>query len=193
MISAPNFDVTAINISGITPLICHRFSEKERAKLDQPKTSKKAPREARDPDGDYKRSMYVMEDGRYGFPAAAFRLAMVRAAKHIDGLDMTSARVLFVVIADGRTEAGEECVALVGEPQMREDVVRVQRGGSTRRYRGEFLDWAATVRIRYDADLIGPDSLASLLIRAGMTVGVGEWRPEKNGTYGQFTIEGQSQ
>ena len=56
------------------------------------------------------------------------------------------------------------------------------------RYRPEFPEWSATLNIEYDDDNITSDAIASLLYRAGMSVGVGDWRPERNGDFGRFEI-----
>ena len=42
--------------------------------------------------------------------------------------------------------------------------------------------------IRYDADKITPEQIANLLNHGGQTIGVGEWRPQKNGTLGMFHV-----
>jgi hypothetical protein len=44
------------------------------------------------------------------------------------------------------------------------------------------------LKIEYDEDNISASSIASLLSRAGMSVGVGEWRPEKSGDFGRFKL-----
>jgi hypothetical protein len=188
-VQAPTVKRCQFNIVGITPLICHRFDEKARKMmLDKQQKKASSVKVAKDPEQDYLRSLYVMEDGRYGFPVTGLKAAMVRAAKAIDGLTMTDARALFFVEADGRCPTGEQCIAISGEPQMREDVVRLNGKTADLRYRGEFTEWSADVTIKYDADMINEESLAALLVRAGLSVGIGEWRPEKNGDFGQFTL-----
>jgi len=186
-ITPPNIKEAAFQIESKSPLICHRFDQKARLSLLTSGGNKRAPKQAIDPDDDYRRSLYVMEDGRYGFPAAGFKAAMVRAAKHIHGLSMTDARGMFFIIADGRDDLGTDLVAITGEPKRRDDHVRVGQGTSMR-YRGEFAQWTAILRVSHDADLIGADSIGSLIARAGMTVGIGDWRPEKNGSFGLFNL-----
>ena len=49
--------------------------------------------------------------------------------------------------------------------------------------------WACRVSITYVQPLIRPQAVANLLAAAGLTIGVGDWRPEKGaGSYGQFQI-----
>jgi len=190
IITPPNIQVFAVEIESQSPLLCHRFDEKSRRAVQTSGGNKKAPKQAVDPDDEYRRSLYVMEDGRYGFPVSGFKSAMVRAAKHIHGLSMTDARGMFFVIPDGRDDLGTDLVAISGEPQRRDDYVRVGQGTSMR-YRGEFPKWTAILRVSHDADLIGRESIASLIARAGMTVGIGDWRPEKSGSFGLFNIKSE--
>lgn len=191
-IAPPNIETLTLPIVGKTPLIVHRFDEKSRAQmLDKQMKKAKAPKQAKDPKDCYQRSKYIMEDGRDGFPAVGFKAAAVRAAKLVDGITMTDARQMFFVVGDGRTPTGEECVAITGEPSMREDVCRVSGGTADLRYRAEYRDWSVDLTIEYDADAVSAEVIVNLFARAGFSVGVGEWRPEKSGRNGTFEIGGK--
>lgn len=74
-----------VHIHGTAPLICHRWSEKAKKQMldKQMKKATKA-KEAKDPERDFRDSLYVMEDGGYGFPAVAFKAAVVRAGTYAD-------------------------------------------------------------------------------------------------------------
>jgi len=189
-VAPPNIEVITLPIKGRTPLIVHRFDEKARQEMLEKQMKKaKGPKKAKDPEACYQRSRYLFDsDGGDGFPAVAFKSAAVRAAKMVDGLTMTDARQMFFVVADGRTKTGEECVRIKGEPKMREDVVRISGGTSDLRYRAEYMEWSCELTIEYDADTISAEVIVNLFSRAGFSVGVGEWRPEKNGNFGTFTI-----
>ena len=71
---------------------------------------------------------------------------------------------------------------------MREDVVRVNRGGTDLRYRPQFNEWTATLTIVYVKAMLTRDSVLSLIEAGGMGVGVGEWRVEKSGDFGTYQI-----
>jgi hypothetical protein len=64
-----------------------------------------------------------------------------------------------------------------GEPNMREDMVRVGMGTADIRYRGEFKSVARHVAdfVQRERDLI--EQIVNLFNIAGFGVGVGEWRP----------------
>ena len=46
----------------------------------------------------------------------------------------------------------------------------------------------AELLVKFDADRVTVEQIANLLNHGGQTVGVGEWRPEKNGTFGTFQV-----
>lgn len=175
------FDIQTIKLSlrGTAPLICHRWSEKAKKQmLDKQMKIASVGKAAKDPEQDYKDSLYVHPDGGYGFPAVAFKAAAVRAGTYSD-LKMTFLRGAFHVLG--------ELVKIDGEPTMREDMVRIAQTADIR-YRGEFPEWGTTLDIRFNARAITVPQLGSLFQLAGFAVGIGEWRPEKNGQYGTFEV-----
>lgn len=181
-----SIEAIKLPITGKTPLIVHRFNARS---LDKPEPGI---RPARNPEKSYNDSRYVLDSKSDGFPASGFKKAAVRAAKMIDGLTMTDTRQMFFVLSDAFTEEGQGCVRIIGDPSMREDVVRLPRNATDLRYRAQYIDWSANLTIEYDADLIKPDTIVNLFSRAGFMVGVGEWRPEKSGTFGTFTVGGSA-
>ena len=54
------------------------------------------------------------------------------------------------------------------------------------RTRAKFDEWALTFRLDADDELVDQEQLASWLDIAGRRIGLGDWRPEKSGTYGRF-------
>jgi hypothetical protein len=118
------------------------------------------------------------------FPTIAFKAAAVRAGTYAEQ-KMTFLRGAFHVIGDW--------AKVQGSPRPREDMVRVGMGKADIRYRGEFPDWEVALDVRYNARAIALEQVVNLFSIAGFSVGVGEWRPEKDGSYGTFevkTVEG---
>jgi hypothetical protein len=163
-----------------SPLIVHAWSEKaKRQMLDkQMKRATKA-KEAKDPEADYEACFYRTPAGAYGFPAIGVKSAMVGACRFVD-MKMTEARGAFHIDC--------EMLEVIGEPNMREDMVRVGMGTADIRYRPEFKVWRMPVIIKFNASVIGAEQLANLLNTAGFAIGIGEWRPEKDGQYGRFHV-----
>jgi hypothetical protein len=176
-----------VKIVGDSPLICHRWSEKAKKMMLDAQMQKvsKGKRPPKNPEEEYRASLYPYPDGGFGFPAAAFKIAAVDACRFVDGLPMTEARGLFHVIG--------ELVKIEGdEPRMREDMVRLESGVADLRYRGEFANWWTELSIRYNAAATQPEHILNLLNVAGFAVGVGENRPmskkSKGGSYGMFHV-----
>ncbi len=179
----------SIEIEGFTGLICHNFGEKSKREMAQKQQGvarmKKAPK---DPKSDYQSSLYVLPGkAKYGFPAAAFKNAMVSACRYVAGINMTYATGAFHVDAD-MIEIRN------AKPVMREDVVRLNNGPrpvSDLRYRAEFPSpWKMTIPITFNQNAINAQSIANLLNIAGQNIGVGEWRPERKGNFGRFRVTG---
>lgn len=165
---------------GDSPLIVHAWSEKaKRQMLDKQMKKATKAKEAKDPQADYEACFYRTEDGEYGFPTIGVKAAMVGACRFVD-MKMTEARGAFHI--DG------EMLRVFGEPQMREDMVRVGMGTADIRYRPEFPKWRIPARIKFNSSVISDEQIANLLNTAGFAIGIGEWRPERNGSYGRFHV-----
>ncbi len=180
-----NIEKLTLTLVGDSPLIVHAWSKKakeEMLKKQQKKASKG--KEIRDPEKDFRESLYIMEEGKYGFPAVAFKAAAVTACSQIDGVKKVFARQTFHIL-------GGDLIQIQGsEPTMREDMVRVGMGTADLRYRGEFNPWWARIDIEYNASAISREQLVNIFNTAGFGVGIGEWRPEKDGRNGRFHVAG---
>lgn len=191
-----NLKTIQVPIEGIAPLIVSRFDEKSKQQIEESGKAEKGLKQGgkkkniADPQEQYEKSIYYFADGKTcGFPAVAFKSAMVTAAYRNYGRQMTVTRSSFHVIAD---DPATGLVKINGEHRMREDMVRV--GGiqkvASPRYRAEFPSWSAVITIKFMEDVITESELIGLLNTAGFACGVGEWRPEKSnsGSYGLFQV-----
>lgn len=190
------------------PLVVHNWSEKAIADmLAKQMKQKVGGKEAKDPEENFRSSLYVATDGTYGFPAPAFKSAMVSAARGVDGLKMTELKQRIFIVADCEEVREFEVplqdappfkhriqtplVRIDGTPQMRMDMVRLNGTTADVRFRGEFREWRAVLTVRYHAGSISPREIVNLINLAGNTVGIGEGRPEKGTdmTWGRWTID----
>jgi hypothetical protein len=183
-----NIKRAVVEIVGDSPLIVHAWSKKAKQEmLDKQMKKAKGPKVAKNPEQDYMDAFYRLPRekpgvlGKPGFPSIGFKAAAVSAAgRFADGMKMTEVRGCFHV--EG------ELVEIIGEPNPREDMVRIGMGTADIRYRPEFKTWRCKIPIRYNADAISLDQIVNLFNMAGFGVGVGEWRPEKDGLYGMFHV-----
>ena len=175
-------ETMAVTLIGDTPLIVHRWSEKAKKQMLDKQMKKASPgKEAKDPEKDFRESLYVLPDGGYGFPIIGFKAAAVTACTSIGGLTKVAARQAFHV-------EGEFAQIEGGEPAMREDMVRVGMGTADIRYRGEFRNWWTTITVKFNGNVMSAEQILNLFSTAGFAVGVGEWRPERDGQFGRFHV-----
>jgi hypothetical protein len=190
-----------VPIVGTSPLIVHNFSEKSKRQMLEAQQGKKRLKEARDPQAEFEAAFYRIIDPTtgelsYGFPVTAFKAATVGAARFYGkDISMTALRqLLFMrgVLTEGDPQ---QLVRIVGEPRMREDVVRL--GGPSRsadlRYRPEFPVWSTVLEVTYITSSISRQSVLSLIDAGGLGIGVGEWRPEKRGEFGTYAVDQSKQ
>ena len=193
---ALKIETILVPIAGVSPLICHAWSKKAREAMLAKQTKKaSAGRAAKDPWMDFCESLYWLdgmpdqpteqdvERGRFGFPSIAFKSAAVTACTSIGAITKVAARQAFHI--DG------EFVELQGVPAMREDTARVGMGTADLRYRGEFSPWSTSLLVKYNANLLSAEQVVSLFHYGGFAVGVGDWRPERDGPFGRFEVASQ--
>lgn len=185
VLPALRIETLSLMLVGDSPLIVHAWSEKaKRQMLDKQMKKAAKGRDVRDPEADYEACFYHTEAGGYGFPAIGVKAAMVSAARYVDA-KMTVMRGAFHIDC--------EMLAVIGDPRPREDMVRVGMGAADIRYRPEFIDWRIPVTLKFNVSAISAEQVANLLNVAGFGVGIGEWRPERNGSYGRFHVAGESE
>lgn len=189
-----------IHVVGQTPLLCHAWSDDSIKKI-YDKLAKKASngKDAIAPMIEYAETLYwitgkpksyegmseedifnATQKGTFGFPGTAFKKAAVDAGYQTNVLEKkTTARNAFHVSVG--------MVEIIGKPSIREDMCRVNSKGHIR-YRAEFKEWECYVPICFNVKVMSIEQIANLFNIAGFGVGIGDWRPEKNGTFGRFKV-----
>ena len=198
-IKPPNFGVAEFGITGVSPLVIHRFSAKTKEEMKQKMETGKAAaskknREAKSTDELFEEARYVSAEGWDGIHAGAFRAALISACRLV-GYKMTLAKLSIFIEPDGY-DAKEPQIPLVriyGKAVKQEDMARVETGQPYVTVRAAYHDWRAKLRIRWDADQFTLPDLTNLLARAGLQVGIGEGRPDSKNSagmgWGLFRIE----
>lgn len=205
-----NIEIVELRLVGTSPLITHAWDGKQKQMMrdKQGKKAKQA-RGARVPAHDFVGALYwfnsrnrpgsppdlpkdpdeamlLAEDavaaGRFGFPTIGFKSAAVTGAGFVDGITKVSARGAFHVVGE-YTE-----LETPHPPVMREDMVRVGMGSADLRYRPMFEEWATTLTIELNTSAMSIEQMINLFNVGGFAAGVGDWRPEKNGPHGRFTV-----
>lgn len=189
-IPVPDMQVLNVTVTGISPLICHKWSTKAQRQIEDKKGKKaKVAREMCDPEAEFRESLYEIDGrGKYGFPASAFKQAMVDACSFCQGISMKIAKGAFFVMGDLLEIKGSK-------PKMVTHMVKVppRKGSADIRYRGQFDEWSITMMIRYNANVVSAEQVLNLLVLAGVSIGIGEMRPGapmKPGTNGMWVDGG---
>lgn len=188
-ISPPNIQVAEFRIVGTAPYVQNKFSHKAkqtiRATHEAGSTARsKKKREARDFEADYEAAQHRSKEGWLGIPAPAFRNALIDACRLV-GFKMTHAKLAVWADKDGiDPEDGTPLVRIEGEPEMHVGTVRNQSGVVDLRARPMWKEWAATLRLHYDADQFSLLDITNLLHRVGLQVGIGEGRPNSKSSNG---------
>ena len=189
MATGTTFDLPPLQVNllrivlvGDTPLIVHKWSDKaKKMMLDKQMKKASAGKEAKDPEKDFEDSLYKLPNNEYGFPIIGFKSAAVTACTSIGNVTKVAARQAFHVDGDFAVIRGDA-------PTMREDMVRVGMGTADIRYRAEFRTWWTDIAVKHNANVMSAEMILNLFNTAGFAVGVGEWRPEKDGQFGRFRV-----
>lgn len=156
----------------------------------------------------------IANGARFGFPLTGVKQAAISAAYRMGwSKDKASLRGAFFIEPEvdgyysGDMEISEDQKQIDIIPNvfhstpmieikyeklsMRCDPVKVGMGSADLRYRAEFDGWYADMTISFnengDKNI---DQIMSMIQAGGYICGLGEWRPERDGQYGQFHIEG---
>lgn len=176
-------------IRGTSPLITHAWSEKALRMMRMTAAErKKQPKVAREPEREALDSAYYMADNEtFAIPLTGVKASIVGAAHKDLGIPrVTVQKALFVPQADS---SGNIALELEGDPVIREDIVRVGTNQTDLRYRCEFFPWRARVSMEIDTEVLSVQDVIALVNRAGFSIGICEWRPEKGGEFGRFTVD----
>lgn len=136
---------------------------------------------------------YLDEDGRFVHPADAFRKAMIKAVAKLNfGKGKSAPAIIkgcvfcaeqFCVIEDGK-----------GKPATkyeidRRSVVNPSNKARVLRCRPVWSPWAMRLALELDMAFVEASHIRDALLLAGRKIGVGDYRPEKGGSFGRFTVE----
>lgn len=197
--------IVPITIVGDTPIIVHAWSEKaKKMMLDaQTKATKTKAKEARNPMDEFINSMYWLTDvpestendfvnainngAKFGFPVGAIKQAANSAAYRLgwvkNQMELRGAYFL-------KTEYGDMAEIISDAPEMREDMVRIGMGTADLRYRAEYKNWKMKMVLQYNASgNLTIEQIINCINAGGYAVGIGEWRPERDGDFGRFHVE----
>lgn len=209
-----------ITIKGTTPLIVHAWSAKAKREMleKQMGVAKKRKHEIKIPENDFISSLNwltpmpemgadreeakknfdeaVKKGARFGFHIGGIKQSFIKGASR-SGMDvkMTELRGSFFLKGAGEYSTDDYAeIVTTKPPKMREDMVMV--GGMSKaadlRYRGQFDEWEIPLIMVFNRNgKYTVEQLLATINAGGFSAGLGEWRPEKDGQYGMYTLKDQ--
>ena len=131
------------------------------------------------------------ESGEVTLPSQAFRAGMQRAGSGRKIGKLTARQVVsggvfpqeeHIVLHDAKGKSFKSCSSI--------DKRRVVVGTSgVPRCRPRFDNWQCKLAMEIDTLLVKVEVITELLNLAGKIAGIGDFRPEKGGTFGRYTAE----
>lgn len=187
-------ETAQVEIVGTTGLLCQRMGQKAMNQLRESGKAGKGkgkPRVIPSPEDQFKECLYPYPSGGYGFPAKGFLLSCIRVSKTV-GMHMVDAATSgFRFIGEFNGE--DYVVKIDGTPEIHESTVILNKTVRSPRYRALFPAWTTKLTVKYNPTIFDLQQIVNLLQYAGHHVGVGEWRPERRGDFGTFTIKPTNQ
>ena len=179
-----------IQIVGTSPLLMNRASQEVRAALDDRSPGKKKPVQAKTNVSDedvIKGKSHYCDNKTFGFPARSFKIAMMEIAKRFKDKKLPS-----TIVRSGVQIKGDDNGLIPIEYESmqisKEFAVYKSTGTANIATRPKFVKWGTLLDVVFNESMISLDQILYLLVQAGFAIGVGSWRPDKNGTYGTFEI-----
>lgn len=123
-----------------------------------------------------------------GFKAIAVKLSMVRAGKLLGHAMTDVMTTLYVPPSEGCGDLLR--ITKHDTPEFRCDARVIGKGSSDPRFICALPEgWETVMDIMFNREMYTVESVCEMLAYAGQFVGVCDWRPEKKGTFGTFTIK----
>ena len=201
-----------LKLIGTAPLISHAWSHKaKQMMLNKQQKKASSAHETRRPMVDFAESLYwltpkpdlggltdeeakklldkVIPQSKFGFPTIAFKSAALDAGFQQGALaPKAGTGKLAKTTARGAFHTIGEFAVIEGIPTPREDMVRIGQGTADLAYRAEFKTWSTELDIAYSRLTISVEQIVNLFMLGGFSVGVGDWRPAKDGSFGTFRV-----
>jgi len=179
----------SVRIEGVTPLLVHRFGEQD----EQARQTRRIAATESDPRAEAERHAYVAADGTFYFSAFSIPNAMGAAGANHKARG-TRKTLRFVVPSAVRMTSdivtignGNGKPAHSFEVDSRPVTIPATKG-RIMRHRPRWNQWSAEFTLVVNDQLLDPATAHMLLSEAGLSIGIGDFRPEKRGPFGTFLV-----
>jgi len=169
-----------VQIKGISPLLVNRFLEKSIDKKSKKRSGAMQTDELKD-------KLYL-HDEKPHIPSVYFRNAIVEAAKQFKVTG--KGKSTFSKLAGSTVDVEPEMIKIIPGDYVPFKIAAVNpmTKGRMMVTRPRFNTWQCAFKVVLNDESLPPEVLNEILNYAGAYVGVGDWRPDKKGTFGKFMI-----
>jgi len=189
--------IAKFEIEGVTPMLLQCLSEKSQNQLEEGRAGTKKKKV------DYGTSEAQAKDSISGYlvgggfakpwtkskiavPNSWFKKMLINVAgRHVDALKLNTAGGVFQVL-DASIAVNHKGISI---HQGWVKVPPGPKGSPVLRSRGMLEEWTLSFSVRYNAGMINAKALAVIIETAGFANGLGDFRPQKDGPFGQFQIK----
>jgi len=177
--------VANITVKGVSPLLVHRFGEDK----ENPETSRRGKKDYGTPRSQAEKTLYKDKDGTCWAPSAWISGALKTISSDYK---LTGTRKSIRSIIGGAVRASTEKIYFL-EDYHKDDCeidsrpVVIQRA-RVLMHRARFEEWSLNFDLEYEEDLIDAALLNQMLVDAGRRAGLGDYRPQKGGSFGRFLV-----
>lgn len=133
---------------------------------------------------------YRMADGAFAIKGESFRGSLLGAAGawKTKNKSTMKARLSHVTVTNELIRINNRDGEPIGSYEIDARRAMVQKNGIIRR-RPKFVDWSCEFTVEYDPALItDPVIICEIFNDAGGRIGVGDFRPSKNGWFGRYSV-----
>jgi hypothetical protein len=178
----------SVTIRGVTPLLIHRFGDA----AEQAGPTRRVMSSRPDPEAEAKQHAYIADDGTYFFSAFAIPSAMGSAgANH----KMRGSRKTLRFVVPSAVRVTTDAITILNgsgpakkyEIDSRPVTIPATKG-RIMRHRPKFIEWGAEFDLLLNDDMLSVEDAHKLLNEAGVSIGIGDFRPEKRGPFGTFRV-----
>ena len=172
-----------VKIKGVTPLLIEKMDMGVVETYNKKKAQKMTKKDTRLEEEKSEAKLHYTEEGHIGFPASGFYKGMIEVAPYLDGLDKKLVR--------GSVRVLGNILPIEFSDKLMNTAWGRQSGkikAPCKIVRPELKNWSCVIEIIYNASNISAEQIVNLVNWAGFQMGLGSWRPEKGGSYGQYEV-----
>lgn len=177
------------SIVGTTALLMRRWAEESEVE----ETTRAIHIKRRDPREEATKVAYQRADGTLYFPGSAIaRMLREAGGSHKQRGSRKSLKFVIpaavIVLDDDFTLCDGDGNPLTTFEVDSRPVVIPSTKGRIMRHRPRLNSWAAEINLDVDQTMIEPEVVHQLLEESGKRLGLGDYRPERGGPFGRFSV-----